>query len=111
MKAIKGGLSSSNELRDEIYWSEQVELQIKSQLSRQVYCQKKGINYHQFVYWSKKIKREALRELVSVQLKSESSVPVVEMCQKIIGTLNLKNGKQLQIYDEAALLLVLEKVV
>lgn len=93
-----------------IYWSEQMELQTQSHLSRVGYCQSSGISYQQFVYWEKKLKKKIGSPLIPVMLENEHEKESFER-SKILCRLSLKNGQALQVYDEKALLLILKKVV
>jgi len=93
-----------------VYWSEQMELQIQSHLSRVAYCESAGISYQQFIYWEKKLKKKIGSPLIPVRLENKHDNEPFEL-SKVLCRLTLKNGQSIQIYDEEALLLILKKVV
>jgi hypothetical protein len=113
MKEKKSAANSEGAALDESYWLEQIDLQEKSQLSKTVYCQVEKISYTQFVYWSNKLGKQRRSTLVPVEIMSHESLASSdkEKRAKILCKLNLKNGKELEVYEEEALLLILGKVL
>lgn len=114
MKNVKMDLKFT-EGKDETYWSEQIELQIRSQLSGTEYCKKKGLSYGQFAYWSKKLRKKIEVSLIPVQIEVEGQNSYHDSShetskKKVLCTLSLKCGNELCVHDEKALLLILKEL-
>jgi hypothetical protein len=103
---------------DENFWRQHISTFLTSGVTRTVYCQNNGINYHRFSYWIKKLSVDTLQvakcnqqvasqhaPLLPVQLKPQAlQSDVVVLC-----TLNLKNGSVLHIHHERVLSILLER--
>ncbi len=86
----------------EQYWIEQINLKVKSGLSRATYCKKHNMSYHQFGYWEQKLTRISMpAELLPVEL----SIPQGSSVQSVrtLCTLILKNETELKVHDVAVI--------
>ena len=98
--------NSSTITEGEAFWKQHSELLKASGLSRVKYCREYKLNYYGFGYWLKKFSQATPPSLIAVKMKPEPSpVNNVMLC-----TLNLANGRTLNIYDQQALALILEKL-
>jgi hypothetical protein len=120
MKTEKSQISVSRYVaEDESFWQKHL-LEFKaSELTRKQYCRQKSVDYYRFTYWMKKLiiqqpqalsgREEVLEkpQLLPIQLKPEykASEAVVPF------SLSFKNGCVLQIHNEQALSIILEKMV
>ncbi len=95
---------------DEAYWQHHTESQRSSGLSKSAYCQEHQVHYDRFIYWSRKLVTAdpltKMNSLVKVQLK-ESGLPLPH---SILCTLTLNKGMCLQIHDQRALVVILERL-
>lgn len=101
----------------EIFWKKHQSDFEASGLIRSAYCKKQAINYDRFGYWLKKLAFPTLSNadakqtlpkhppFLSVQVKSERKQ------SDVLCSLILRNGFTLQIHDQQALSLILEKVM
>jgi hypothetical protein len=95
---------STSTTEDEFFWKRHVELHQSSGLTRTKYCRLNNVNYDRFGYWLSKFARQS-SSLVAVKLKAED----VSIRQATLCTLNLSNGRILQIHDQHTLFAILEK--
>jgi hypothetical protein len=102
--AIPTQSSSTPTTEDELFWKRHVELHQSSGLTRTKYCRLNKVNYDRFGYWLGKFARQS-SSLVAVKLKTED----VSTRQATLCTLNLGNGRVLQIHDQQTLFAILEK--
>jgi len=95
---------------DESYWKNQLSSFRASGLTRKGYCRENGISYDRFTYWmGKLITQQAQvtsKPLLPIQLKAEHK----KAESGSLFSLVLKNGCILQIHNEQALSIILEKL-
>lgn len=107
METVKQAATPSVE--NESFWKHHIKSQAESGVSKSIYCQRHKMSYDRFKYWSRKL---ACGGLVPVKVGAAcapASVPKPPTEPVALGTLTLKNGNCLRIYDEQALTLILEK--
>jgi hypothetical protein len=104
---------------DESFWQNHLFEFRKSKLTRKQYCRQNGVDYYRFTYWMKKLIIQQLQvpsdqeevlekpQLLSIELKSEYKKSEVAAP----FSLNFKNGCVLQIHNEQALSIILEKMI
>lgn len=95
----------SNE--NEIYWKHHTQRCAESSLSKSAYCKQQDVNYHRFIYWSKKFTEQAPSDLIAVKIKPDHTVKAEKSADEIRCTLQLKNNICLHIENQQALLTVL----
>jgi len=122
MQAAGSGVHTSKySNEDKIYWKNEISKLKISGLSRREYCRQNKINYDKITYAIKRLgvwnserflkespRLEQSSSLLRIQLKAEhnSSEPVAPY-----SSLTFKNGCILQVHNEQALSLLLEKMV
>ncbi len=91
---------------NEEYWQQQIDAYYASGLTKREYCQKNQIKASQMKYWQGRLKAMRSREasFIPAKVKSES----IPLNDRPICTLVLAGGL-IQIHDEKALLLILDK--
>jgi hypothetical protein len=96
---------------DETYWQNQLSSFRASGLTRKGYCRQNGINYDRFTYWmGKHITQQT--QVTSKQFLQVKLKPELEKSESgSLFSLILKNGCILQIHNEQALSIILEKMV
>lgn len=103
---------------DENFWCHHIAARSASGASRAVYCKQNNIDYHRLGYWTRKLSSAKLEltkpvdspiskltKLIPVQLKP----PTVQNNSTVLCTINLKNGHVLQMHDQQALLMLLDR--
>lgn len=77
-------------------WQERLQLWSKSGLSKSAYCKRSGINYHQMIYWSRKLlSRDNVQSIAGARKAEPTSgfVAVAIPPQQLKGlSLRLPNG-------------------
>lgn len=106
--------SGRSALEGEAYWRHHTEVHGSSGLTKRDYCIRYQVHYHRFIYWSRKLEgvqahQLPVKGLVSVQLKEESRLPMAS--SPILCSLVLRQGLSIQIHDEQALGIILERVI
>jgi hypothetical protein len=100
---------STSAIENEAFWKHHHEIQKSSGMRRSDYCREHSLNYHRFGYWISRWNRvkndNQCINLVSVKLKSDETLEK----QKILCSLNLKNGNILKIHDTEAFAIILER--
>jgi hypothetical protein len=106
MKAaeLSENLLAPNTIEDKAFWKRHVELYQTSGLTRKNYCRLNNVNYDRFGYWLGKFSNQS-SSLVAIKLKADD----VSTRQATLCTLNLGNGRTLQIHDQQTLFAILEK--
>jgi hypothetical protein len=101
MKTIKSGRSN------EAYWEQHIRAYYASGLKKRDYCQRNKIKFSQMRYWQGRLKgkRQEASSFIPIGIKSES----IPLNDKAICTLALSGDLILRVYDEKALLLILDK--
>ncbi len=94
-------------------WATHIQQREKSGLSKATYCKQNNLAYHQYLYWEQKlIKPSVASELIPVEIEQSSAKQLMQSVlecgetnkkQHLLCALNLKNGNVLQIFDAAAL--------
>src|SRR5437762_2453898 len=102
--ALSENILERKEIEDESFWKRHAELHQASGLTRRNYCRLNNVNYDRFGYWLGKFSSQS-SSLVAVKLKSENAITR----QTTLCTLNLSNGRALQIHDQQTLFTILEK--
>jgi hypothetical protein len=102
---------------DKYFWQNHLSKFRESGLTRKHYCRQNAISYDRFTYWirkhpqqpqvfsEQKEKLEKPRQFLPLQLKPEHKPDSTSLF-----SLNLKNGCVLQIHNEQALSIILEKL-
>ena len=91
-------------IENEIFWKRHAELHKTSGLTRKNYCSLNNVNYDRFGYWLGKFSSQS-SSLVAIKLKADDA----STKQTTLCTLNLSNGRALQIHDQKTLFAILEK--
>lgn len=100
--------SESSPTEREAFWLRHYQLQQASGLARAEYCRQNSLSYDNFGYWVKKWSGFSPRngaELVAIKVK-----PIAEFSAKTLCTLNLNDGRYLQVHDLTALAFIIDKM-
>ncbi len=97
----------SQVIDNEQFWHEQIKLKEASGLSRAAYCRQHDLICSRFAYWENKLmpQEQATPQLLAVKLHSDAQV--ISQSDKILCSLDFKNGYELKIHDQAVLPLLL----
>jgi hypothetical protein len=98
-----------SQVKDENYWKQIIEDYEASNLTRSDYCRMHQINYDNFGYWCRKLKKQTIKSLVPIKIKSECNQHIEK--NKVLSTLLFTNGNSLHIYDKEVVLMILSKVM
>jgi hypothetical protein len=101
MKTVK----SNDERTSKAYWQPHINACNENGQKKSVYCHEHQLDYDQMMYWQKRLKKDRQTTFVPVKIRKEK-VPSTE---QFICTLSMSSGCILKIYDERALLIILEK--
>lgn len=90
----------------ELFWSKHIQLKQESGLSGAAYCRQHELSCHQLYYWKSKLKLQSdeATPFIAIKLQPRESnhtlspEPVRTLC-----SLELINGLQLKIHDQAVL--------
>jgi hypothetical protein len=105
MKAVNSNDAMQTDQSDKIYWKQQVDACNASGMNKSKYCRQNQLNYDRLMYWQKKLKNETAAPFVPVKIKKEP----MTLIDQPICTLMLSSGHNLQIHDEKALSMILDK--
>ena len=100
--------SESSPAEREAFWLRHYQLHQASGLPRAEYCRQNSLCYDNFGYWFKKWSGLSPRngsELIAIKTK-----PIAEFSAKTLCTLNLNDGRYLQVHDLTALALIIDKM-
>ncbi len=109
MKASDINVRAPDKANSENYWQQLIEDFNGSNLTRSVYCRKHQINYDNFNYWYRKSKKQSASFLIPVKIESKLHQSIGN--ERLLSTLELKNGGSLHIYDKDVIILILSKMI
>lgn len=120
MKNINSKLTkqiSRHTSEDENFWRHHIAACSASGITKISYCKKNNVDYHRFRNWTKKLSAKNLHLSKPADLSSKPSelIPVeLKLTTKqnnsaILCTINLKSGHVLQLHDQQAWLMLLER--
>ena len=110
MELIEHSVNNPAQIKSiELFWSEHIKLKQESGLSGAAYCRQHTLSCNRLYYWENKLMSQSKAEspFIEVKLNSQINSYTIPRPTTALCSLELNNGHQLKIHDQAVLPLLI----